>query len=85
MRIWERRLLRDFQVVSLATGDDEEQETEGVTAVPPKTESGSNGADNFRRLASVAVAINAAGTSTQPQQQFPAPSTRQPARLIKSM
>ncbi len=55
MRIWERRLLRDFHVVSVAVGgsDGDEQSHQGS-----KLDLKKNGIENFRRLASVAVAIN---------------------------
>ncbi|XP_057381258.1 transient-receptor-potential-like protein isoform X2 [Daphnia carinata] len=69
MRIWERRLLRDFHVVSVAGADEEvDQEspsTDGMGITRSLSSGGNeakvNGADRFRKLASVAVAMNAAG------------------------
>lgn len=58
MRIWERRLLRDFHVVSVAGTGDEEGEYDETCPEDPSKDSG---ADKFRKLASVAVAMNAAG------------------------
>lgn len=83
MRIWERRLLRDFHVVSVAVGggdgDGDEQSIQGS-----KLDVKKNGIDNFRRLASVAVAINSdlASDSSAPS------STNQsgkPRPLMKSL
>lgn len=71
MRIWERRLLRDFHVVSVAGADEEvDQEsssTDGMGITRSLSSGGNeakgNAADRFRKLASVAVAMNAAGIS----------------------
>jgi len=69
MRIWERRLLRDFHVVSVAGLDEEDQDESNDWAgasgrASSHAEEGKdNAADKFRKLASVAVAMNAAGIS----------------------
>lgn len=58
MRIWERRLLRDFHVVSVAGGEDGDQDDDETPREDPQKETG---VDRFRKLASVAVAMNTAG------------------------
>lgn len=62
MRIWERRLLRDFHVVSVTDQEDqdiEENDTDCRKAIKE------GGADKFRKLANVAVAMNSAGILNQ--------------------
>ena len=78
MRIWERRLLRDFHVVSVAGAGDEDGENDDASLGDQPKDSG---ADRFRKLASVAVAMNAAGM-TQPAQQV---STALNGRTIKPL
>lgn len=64
MRIWERRLLRDFHVVSVAGGAEDEEDQEGEYGESfPEKRGKDTGADKFRKLASAAVAMNAAGIS----------------------
>ncbi len=70
MRIWERRLLRDFHVVSVAGLDEEDQDESndwtggsGRASSSHGEEGKENAGDKFRKLASVAVAMNAAGIS----------------------
>ena len=78
MRIWERRLLRDFHVVSVAGAGDEDGENDDASLGDQPKDSG---ADRFRKLASVAVAMNAAGM-TQPVIQA---STALSGRTIKPL
>lgn len=69
MRIWERRLLRDFHVVSVAGLDEDDQdESNDWTGTSGRESSNGdegkgNAGDKFRKFASVAVAMNAAGIS----------------------
>jgi hypothetical protein len=53
MRIWERRLLRDFHVVSMAGEEDLEDQGQSTTSL-------NDPADRFRRLAMLVVSQNAA-------------------------
>lgn len=64
MRIWERRLLRDFHVVSVTGGEDDQDIDDNDSTIDKKriTE---GGADKFRRFANVAVAMNSAGITNQ--------------------
>lgn len=79
MRIWERRLLRDFHVVSVAGGEDGDQDDDetGGENQPKET-----GADRFRKLASVAVAMNTAGLAQHLTGSAPTPGK---GRTIKSL
>ena len=69
MRVWERRLLRDFHVVSVAGADEDDQDesTDWIGTSGRESSHGDEGnenaADKFRKLASVAVEMNAAGIS----------------------
>lgn len=64
MRIWERRLLRDFHVVSVAGAEEaEDGEGDDLSNGHDSRNKDLSGADRFRKLASVAVAMNSAGIS----------------------
>lgn len=66
-------MLRDFHVVSVAGAEDEldqDMSTDGMGITRALSSGGSdersNAADKFRKLASVALAMNAAGLSQGP-------------------
>lgn len=79
MRVWERRLLRDFHVVSVTAAGDEEETGQGISngSNDPESSNQKGRRDNsFRRVAnSVTVAIN----------PVPPTITSHSGRIIKSL